>query len=75
MEEVEHGYQDSARVSARPLPGSLLQALEALQADDLLMDALGGGLLELFLAAKTLEWGEYSRQVSQWELDRYLDAY
>ena len=75
MEEVEHGYQDSSRVSARPLPGSLHQALEALEADDLLVDALGGGLLDLFMAAKRLEWGEYSRQVTQWELERYLQAY
>ena len=75
MEEVEHGYQDGSRVSARPLPGSLLQALEALQADDQLVDALGGGVLELFMAAKRLEWGEYARQVTQWELDRYLQTY
>ncbi|GAC1334667.1 MAG: type I glutamate--ammonia ligase [Candidatus Dormibacteria bacterium] len=75
MEELEHGYQDSARVTARPLPGSLHQALEALEADDLLTDALGGGLLELFMAAKRLEWGEYARQVTQWELERYLQAY
>jgi glutamine synthetase len=75
MEELEHGYQDSARVSARPLPGSLVQALEALEADDVLVDALGGGVLELFLAAKRLEWGEYSRQVTDWELDRYLQSY
>jgi glutamine synthetase len=75
MEEVEHGYQDSSRVSARPLPGSLHQALEALEADDLLVDALGSGVLELFLAAKRLEWGEYARQVTQWELDTYLQAY
>lgn len=75
MEELEHGYPDSARVTARPLPGSLLQALQALESDDLLVDALGGGVLELFLAAKRLEWGEYARQVTQWELDKYLQAY
>ena len=75
MEEVEHGYQDSARVTARPLPGSLREALQALEDDDLLVDALGGALVELFMAAKRLEWGEYARQVTQWELDRYLQAY
>ncbi|HEY8741261.1 MAG TPA: glutamine synthetase family protein [Candidatus Dormibacteraeota bacterium] len=75
MEELEHGYQDASRVSARPLPGSLQQALEALQSDDLLADALGGGVLELFLSAKRLEWGEYARQVTQWELDYYLQTY
>ena len=75
MEEVEHGYQDTSRVSARPLPASLKHAIEALEEDDLLVDALGGGLLQLFLAAKRLEWGDYNRQVTQWELDQYLRAY
>jgi glutamine synthetase len=75
MEELEHGYQDGSRVSARPLPGSLGEALAALEADDVLVDAVGGGVLKLFLAAKRLEWGDYSRQVSEWELDRYLQAY
>ena len=75
MEELEHGYQDGSRVSARPLPGSLVEALAALEADDVLVDALGGGVLALFLAAKRLEWNEYSRQVTEWELDHYLQAY
>ncbi|MFN2463387.1 MAG: glutamine synthetase family protein [Candidatus Dormibacteria bacterium] len=75
MEELEHGYRDAARVSARPLPGSLVQALAALEADDLLVDVLGGDLLDLFLAAKRLEWAAYAMQVTPWELDRYLRAY
>jgi glutamine synthetase len=75
MEELEHGYQDSARLSPRPLPASLQQALEALDQDDVLRDALGSEVMELFRVAKTLEWGEYNRQVTQWELDTYLQSY
>jgi glutamine synthetase len=75
MEELEHGYQDSARLSPRSLPASLQQALEALEQDDVLTDALGSEVMELFRAAKTLEWGEYNRQVTQWELDTYLQSY
>jgi glutamine synthetase len=75
MEELEHGYQDEGRISAKPLPASLQQALDALEADDVLVDALGGQVVELFLAAKKLEWGEYNRQVSEWELASYLQSY
>ncbi|HXA41546.1 MAG TPA: glutamine synthetase family protein [Candidatus Solibacter sp.] len=75
MEELEHGYHDESRVNVKPMPASLKQALEALEADDVLVDALGGLIMELFTAAKSLEWGEYNRQVTQWELDTYLRNY
>jgi glutamine synthetase len=75
MEEVEHGYQDVARQTARPLPASLAEALDALAADDVLAEALGGEVLELFRSAKMLEWDGYRRHVSQWELDAYLRSY
>jgi glutamine synthetase len=75
MEELEHGYQDESRISVNPLPASLQQALDALEADDVLVDALGSQVVELFLAAKNLEWGEYNRQVTEWELASYLQRY
>ncbi|HEV3234087.1 MAG TPA: glutamine synthetase family protein [Candidatus Dormibacteraeota bacterium] len=75
MEEVEHGYQDTSRVSAKALPTSLREALVALEEDDVLVDALGGEALELFKTAKELEWSQYNRVVTQWELETYLRSY
>jgi glutamine synthetase len=57
------------------LPGSLGDALAALQRDDVIADALGQHVLERFVEAKTLEWESYSLAVSQWELARYLPIY
>ena len=57
------------------LPGSLGDALAALQRDDVIADALGQHVLERFVEAKTLEWESYSVAVSQWELARYLPIY
>jgi len=74
MEEVEHGYLDESRLVARPLPASLGEALEALAADDLLTDTLGGVVLDLFRSAKEIEWSTYRRQVTAWELDAYLQS-
>jgi glutamine synthetase len=57
------------------LPGSLGDALDALQRDDVIVDALGQHVLQRFVEAKTLEWESYSLAVSQWELARYLPIY
>jgi glutamine synthetase len=57
------------------LPGSLGEALDELQQDDVIADALGPHILERFVEAKTQEWNEYRTNVTQWELDRYLPTY
>lgn len=57
------------------LPGSLGEALEELERDDVIQQALGPHIYERFVEAKQQEWNEYRRHVSQWELDRYLPIY
>lgn len=57
------------------LPGSLGEALEALQRDEVVQQALGPHIYERFIEAKQQEWDEYRLYVSQWELDRYLPIY
>jgi glutamine synthetase len=69
---------DAARVaerSIRELPGTLGEAIEELRADPVICEALGDHVLEHYVEAKTEEWNEYRTQVTQWELDRYLEAY
>ena len=57
------------------LPATLGEALFALTADDLVLDALGQQVAAWFVEAKTLEWSEYRRQVHPWELQRYLPLF
>jgi glutamine synthetase len=38
-------------------------------------EALGEHVLEHYVDAKQAEWDEYRAQVTQWELDRYLEAF
>ena len=69
---------DAARVSERgikELPGTLGDALEELKSDPVICEALGAHVLEHYLEAKQAEWDEYRTQVTQWELDRYLEAF
>jgi glutamine synthetase len=69
-------YQvDSRARQLETLPGSLGDALAALQRDDVIAAALGQHVLERFVEAKTLEWESYNIAVSQWELARYLPIY
>lgn len=57
------------------LPTSLGEALEELQRDEVVQDALGPHIFERFVEAKQQEWDEYRFHVSQWELERYLPIY
>jgi glutamine synthetase len=57
------------------LPGTLGQAIDELKADAVVCEALGDHVLEHYVEAKTAEWDEYRTQVTQWELDRYLEAF
>jgi glutamine synthetase len=64
-----------ARHQLGRLPASLAEALSDLRHDDVLRDALGPHLLERFIEAKEMEWQAYERQVTNWEVDTYLEVY
>jgi len=55
-----------------PLPGSLDQAISAMEKSELVAETLGEHVFDFFLRNKRAELGEYRRQVTAWELDRYL---
>jgi glutamine synthetase len=57
------------------LPANLNEALDELEKDDVVRDALGNHIFEHFLEAKREEWDSYIRHVSPWEVDRYLKVY
>ena len=57
------------------LPQNLNLALDALEADQVICDALGDGLSNEFLALKRAEWIEYMRHVSDWEIKRYVEFF
>ncbi len=57
------------------LPADLAQAVDALAADQVLMEALGAGFCQQFIELKRREWSDYAQTVSQWELQRYADAF
>lgn len=58
-----------------PMPGRLPRdlglALDALAANERLMDAVGRDFCKQFLSIKRQEWDHYSQSVSAWEFERY----
>ena len=51
---------------------SLNQAIQAMERSELVAETLGEHVFDFFLRNKRAEWEEYRRQVTQFELDRYL---
>ena len=59
----------------KTLPQSLPEALDALEADGLFHEALGKEFVAEFIRLKRMEWVDYHRHVSDWEVKRYLEFY
>ncbi len=75
----ENLYQfDRKRLKQREvelLPSSLGEALEELQHDGIVQEALGEHVYQRFLEAKQLEWDDYRKQVTPWEVRHYFPLY
>ena len=57
------------------LPNTLESAVEQLEQDDVVLDALGDHVSETFLEAKKSEITDYHVSVSEWEKERYLETF
>ncbi len=54
------------------LPDTLGEAVERFAESDLMKEVLGDHIHSFLVDAKRKDWNEYLRQVSDWELNRYL---
>ena len=57
------------------LPPNLGRAIDALEEDEVILDALGEHVAEKFIRAKREEWDEYKPVVTDWELEKYLGTF
>jgi len=87
MRGIEHSYElpagaeddvwsltaeQRADLGISALPGSLHEAILAMERSELVAETLGEHVFEFFLRNKRAEWVEYRRRVTQYELERYL---
>ena len=64
-ERIKHGIES--------LPGSLKEALDSLETDDVIKNALGEHVYQDFMRLGRAEWDAYRISVHDWEITRYLN--
>ena len=57
------------------LPGSLIEALNCMEKNEVVKSALGDHIFNEFLWSKKKEWDSFRTSVTMWELDNYLEKY
>lgn len=55
------------------LPKNLYEAVQEMSKSDFVKGVLGEEVFDKYIDAKLSEWMEYTSQVTDWEIDRYLD--
>ena len=71
----EFTEEDREERGIETLPSTLGQAVDALQEDEVIMDALGPHVSEKFVQAKTEEYTDFLASVSEWEHEQYLETF
>jgi glutamine synthetase len=66
--------KERKKLGVGELPGSLADALNELDKDTVLKDALGSVIYEAFTRAKWEEWDDYRIHVTDYEIERYLET-
>ena len=54
---------------------TLGEAITELESDPVVIEALGEHVFNHYVEAKRAEWDEYRTQVSDWEVERYLEQF
>ena len=67
--------REKRRLKIDELPGDLREAVDALEKDKVVQDALTPHIFSHFVEAKRAEWHDYIAQVHDWEIQRYLGVY
>lgn len=75
LPEPQVGDADAAPNTDRHTPESLLEALDALAADDVLQSYFHPDLIEVYLELKRQECARWAAAVTDWEQDEYSRVY
>lgn len=57
------------------IPGTLIEAIYEMEKDELIKEVLGGHTFEKYISAKKEEWNRYRSQVTEWEINEYLNKF
>lgn len=57
------------------IPGTLIEAVTELEQDKFIQSVLGEHISEKYIEAKKNEWAAYRSQVTEWEINAYLNRF
>lgn len=71
------GLSEAERESMniKRLPENIRSAVDALSKDELFCELMGREVVDTYIEQKKNEWLEYSRLVTKWETEKYLNIY
>ena len=67
--------EEKKKLGIEAIPGTLIQAVNELEKDELIRDVLGRHVSTKYIEAKKKEWENYASQVTNWEVNQYLNQY
>lgn len=65
--------EEKAAKKIEEIPGTLIEAIYNMEADDFIRDVLGEHAYNKYIQAKKEEWFRYRMQVTDWEVNEYLN--
>ncbi len=66
---------EKEELGIQSLPSSLIEAVGELEKSEFMRSVLGNHLFDNYIKAKKAEWNQYRTQVSEWEIDQYLNRF
>ena len=67
--------EQRAELGIHRLPENLIEAVSYMKRSDMVKQVLGKHVYDKYIEAKTSEWNEYRKIVTNWELEQYLTRY
>ncbi|MCX7842903.1 MAG: type I glutamate--ammonia ligase [Clostridia bacterium] len=67
--------QERQKLGIKKLPESLMEAITYMKNSEMVKRVLGEHIFDKYIEAKTVEWSEYRKVVTSWELGQYLSRY
>ena len=64
--------KERAEAGIASLPRNLYEAIQEMKKSEFMKNVLGEEVFHKYVKAKRAEWNEYTSQVTDWEIDRYL---
>ncbi len=75
IKEKQQPPKVAAKNREKILPTTLKEAITELDKDTFIKEVLGKELCNKYMELKMAEWQDYTSQVTEWEINQYLDQY